>query len=93
MRKYFEVLIGTLKTFPELSDSTVESSEETKARMTKDKEVKIKNNIGYMELLMAMTDKINFTILDEAKTDEFPSEDLVRTWNALLNSVELLQQH
>jgi hypothetical protein len=60
MRKYFEVLIGTLKTPPEPDDGTVEFSKETKARLAKEEEVKIKNNIRYMELLMAITDEIQF---------------------------------
>jgi gag-polypeptide of LTR copia-type len=88
MRKYYEVLNGTLKMPPEPYDGTVESTEETKARLAKEDEVKNKNNIGYMELLMAMTEEISFAIVDEAKTDEFPQGDLAKAWKALLDTFE-----
>ena len=75
MRKYYDVLVGTLKTPQEPDDGTPESNEEIKARLAKYEEVKIKNNTGYMELLIAHMEDIGFAIKYEGRTTEFPGRD------------------
>jgi hypothetical protein len=88
MRKYNDVLLGTLKTPQEPAAGIQESMEETKVRLAKEEEVKTKNSAGYVELLMAMTDEISFAIVDEAKNEEFPGGDLAKAWKGLMDTFE-----
>ena len=78
MRKYHDILVSTTTIPQEPDDSMIKSIEKTMARLAREKEIKIKKNLGYMELLMAMAENIGFAIVHKARTDEFPGGNFAK---------------
>lgn len=77
-----------MKKFPEEPTGGTETSDETKARLAKVEEFKTVNSTGYVELLMAMSEEVSFSIVDEAKTEELPGGDLAKAWKGLMDTFE-----
>jgi hypothetical protein len=64
-------------------------SEDIKARLAKEENVKTKNNIRHMESRIENTDEISFAIVDKAKKDESPEGDFAKAWKVLLETFKL----
>ena len=66
----------------------MEVEEDDKAKEARLQIREMHNDNAYNDLIMSFDDAVNFALVDEAKSDEFPEGDAEKAWKNLLNRHE-----